>query len=150
MYRPTKSPKDWDLFKPLIPVGEFMDLYNRIKLYITSRFGLNTITQRSNRFLKRHIKKQLQMDMNITSHFLRKIYATICAERMQGVNKRVAIKECLNHASMKSVENYATYVINKEVWDGDRCKPCGVTIKGKRKHEKTKKHIDNLAAWKQL
>ena len=117
------KPKDWWL------------LYQKVRPFLDETTNLKSFNQRLNRFLK---------DMNLTSHQLRKIYATLIANQ-KGGNKTQRIKECLGHQNIASSVFYNQVEITmppKIKGDDGKCILCGSRYDSR--HCKTKRHLDAL------
>jgi integrase len=134
-YTPSKTlDKTPKIFKPIfISEDEWMVIYNRLHPHIKN-IAIKTVTQRLNRFLKNTFK--------ITSHVLRKIYATLCSQKIGG-NKTQAIKDCLGHQSTSASVFYNQVSIGPRNFNKDgRCTLCG--SKYTKVHTKTQTHRTNV------
>ncbi len=159
IYKPNKTEKELDKFKPLIDTKKWFDYYQVLSPFLTDRFTLNAYMRRVNRQLKRpflyyntgkddKIENPFRRYNIATTHQLRKIYAKLCVGNdITNTNTTQILRkmqECLNQVAVSSTLHYTKTTIDDSVWKGDRCIVCGKDIARKKKHEKTKTHIKNL------
>ena len=153
IFKKSKSGMDEDIFKPLIPVEEFMAIWRSIEPFITAAFkpSSKTIANRTNNLLHFDINSVYRPEVNLTTHTLRKLYAYLCRQQHPDKSDEKAISDCLGHESLRNALFYRNVAVDIEEFEGDRCLICDKVVRTQKlRHTRTRGHQKKLAELNQL